>query len=78
MIASAGPLLLPGTSAATDVVYGFTSWGLLSPGATGECGAPGDLDFFVNVAALADFIQPFLLQTAPTGATAGRRMLRTA
>ncbi len=78
MIASAGPLLLPGTSAATDTVYGFTSWGLLSPDATGVCGAAGDLDFFVNVAALVDFTQPFLVQLQPGGAAIGRRMLTTA
>ena len=75
LIASAGPLLLPGTSAATDLVYGFMSWGLISPDATGECGAAGDLDFFVNVAALAEFIKPFRQQNGPT---AGRRMLGTA
>ena len=76
--ATAGPLLLPGATTATDVVYGYTSWGLISPHATGECGAVGDLDFFVNVAALADFIRPFLTVTAPASATSatGRRMLR--
>ena len=79
MSVAAGPLLLPGTGAATDVVYGFTSWGLIRPGAAGECGAAGDLDFFVNVAALAEFIQPFRMLPAPTGAVVmGRRMLRAA
>ena len=78
MVIPAGPLLLPGTAAATDVVYGFTSWGLISPDATGECGAAGDLDFFVNIAALADLIQPFLSPPAPGGSMAGRRMLRRA
>jgi hypothetical protein len=58
------------------VVYGYTSWGLISPNATGECGAVGDLDFFVNVAALADFIQPFLTAPPSAASTAGRRMLR--
>ena len=76
-----GPLLLPGATAARDVVYGYTSWGFTSPNATAECGAIGDLDFCANVAALLDFIRPFLAAAAPAGAatsTAGRRMLRAA
>ena len=57
-------------------MYGFTSWGLISPNATGECGSAADLDFFVNVAALVDFINPFIALQTLVAASAGRRLLR--
>lgn len=65
----AGPLLLPGLMPDLDIVYGYTSWGVLTPESPVDCGAPGDLSFFVNVAALSDFLAPYLAPpTAPAAA----------
>ena len=57
---SGGPLLVPGATPALDVVYGYTNWGITPPNSDVECGLPGDLSFFVNVAALSSFWAPYL------------------
>lgn len=65
----AGPLLGT-TPGGPDVVYGYTSWGITTPGSGVTCGAPGDLSFFVNIAAFSDFLAPYLPPPAAPAAAA--------
>ena len=57
-------------------MYGYTSWGLTNPAYDVECGASGDLNFFTNVAALASFLQPYLVPAAPTPPAPASTQLR--
>ena len=54
---------MPGTDPTTDIVYGLRSWSNRFDVENVPCGGPGDVNFFTNVTAVADFIRPYLPNT---------------
>ena len=69
ILTDAGTLLLAGSDAASDTMYGFTSWGL-STNPSLICGSPGDINFFTNVEAFATFLAPYLARPVVAAPTA--------